>query len=399
MTAIFLTIADMSFSACWLILAVLGLRLFLRATPRWGNLLAWGIVVVRLLVPFSIESRSSLIPVFQTVDTSPVTTVISLPVGETSAATVTSSLPFEEIISIIWLAGLVILMTYFAVSYLRLLRRLDTAVLLCENIYQSELIAAPIVVGIVKPKIYIPFNVEQQSLTHIIAHEKSHIRRKDHWWKLLAFASLAFHWFNPLVWIAYVQICRDIELACDEAVVSKLDCEGRGDYAQALMTFSAKNLGFSVYPMGFSTIDTKGRIKAIANYRRPGAEKNLLLAGCCLFLVVCFMTDPVTPGPEMPPADHMPQLQDEVPPNTTAPSAHVPSEEELRAELEKLEQSLAFYEGHLVEDRDLFAYKKLHEKADEDDLLGLKLSMAFYRRMIIELECKIRSLEKQIKQL
>lgn len=393
MTAIFLKIVNMSFSASWLILALLALRLLLRTTPKWGRVVLWGLVAVRLLVPFSIESRFSMIPGIQPVDAPPATTVITSPAGEGSAAAVAAYLSLEAILSIIWLTGVVILMVWFVVSYLRLLRRLDTGVLLRENIYQSELVADPMVVGIIRPRIYIPFRIDDHGMDLVVLHEQTHIRRGDHWWKLLAFVCLSLHWFNPLVWISYGLLCRDIELACDEAVISGLDHEGRGDYAQTLMTFSVKSPGFPVYPVGFSTVDTKGRIRAIAGYRNSGLETILLLSVCCLFLVICFLTEPVKSVPEALLEDNSAQLQQEPSTASKLPPENQPTEEALRAELEKLKQNLASYRGYLEENRDLFVQKKKEE--NPDDLLNC-FPMQFYNRMIQELELQISSLEKQI---
>lgn len=234
MTEVFQRILSVSYSASWLIIAILGLRFLVRRMPKWGNVLLWGLVALRLLLPYSIESRYSLIPGKQVNGNLPAINNINSPVFDGSVTTTNGDLSIAAIFSFLWLVGVLALLTYSAVRYLRLLRKLHTAILVRDNIFQSEAVDAPVVVGVVNPRIYLPFNVKQLDMNYIIAHEQAHIRRRDHWWKLLGFVLLTLHWFNPLVWIAYALLCRDIEMACDEAVIRDLDNNGRADYAKHL---------------------------------------------------------------------------------------------------------------------------------------------------------------------
>jgi len=231
MNELFLKIINMSISASWLILAVLILRLVLKKAPKWVNVLLWGIVAVRLICPLSFESALSLIPSSETIPLDiemaakptidsgvPAINSVVNPVLSSFAPpqhVLTSANPLQiwiPILNIIWLIGVGALLLYTAVSYWRLCRKVDTAVRYKGNIFQSENVSSPFVLGIIKPRIYLPFNMNGQDLEHVVAHEQAHIRRKDHWWKPLGFLLLTIHWFNPLMWLAYVLLCRDIEL-------------------------------------------------------------------------------------------------------------------------------------------------------------------------------------------
>ena len=277
MTTVFLVVLSMSISASWLIAALLMLRLLLRKMPKRSVILLWGLVGLRLLIPFSIESRLSLIPGNQP--------------GATPVVSESGQIP--EIWSLLWLMGVLSFTVYFLISYWYFLRTLDTAVFLQEKTYQSDRIQAAVVVGIWRPKIYIPFRMESDSMAYILAHEQAHIRRRDHWWKLLAYFMLTLHWFNPLVWIAYVMLGRDMELACDEEVIRDLDTQARGDYAQALMMNSRRRHHSTVYRLCFGEIGVKERVRSVLNYQRPSAWHSVVLAVFSIVLGVCFLTDPV----------------------------------------------------------------------------------------------------------
>ena len=287
MTELFLDIVNMSISAGWLVLAVLVLRLALKKAPKWVNVLLWGMVAVRLICPVSIESALSLIPSTQTVSPEimmdwtpeistgiePLDHVVN-PVISTSFAPATgnSANPLQVLIPVaanIWLLGVLILLAYTGISYLNLQRRLRTAVILRENIFQCETVHSPFVLGIIKPRIYLPYTMDGQNLIHVIAHERSHIRRKDHWWKPLGFLLLTVYWFNPLMWVAYILLCRDIELACDEKVIAELGSEQRADYSQALVACSVKRFHVAACPLAFGEVGVKERVRSVMNYKKP----------------------------------------------------------------------------------------------------------------------------------
>ena len=316
MSEAFLKIVNMSISASWLVLAVLILRLILKKAPKWINVLLWGIVALRLICPFSIESALSLIPSQETISpeimtdwTPEISTGIEHldqvvnPVISTSFAPEPSASanPLQILIPMtanIWLLGMLVMLIYTAVSYISLRRKLRTAVILRDHIFQCETVQSPFVLGICRPRIYLPYAIEGQNLYHVVAHEQAHIRRKDHWWKPLGFLLLTVYWFNPLMWIAYVLLCRDIELACDEKVIAKLEAEQRADYTQALVACSVNRRMISACPLAFGEVGVKERVKSIMNYRKPAFWIILIAIVACVAVAVCFLTDPIDSAEE-----------------------------------------------------------------------------------------------------
>lgn len=312
MADIFLKIVNMSISASWIALVVLILRILLKKAPKWITVLLWGIVAVRLVCPFNFESVVSLIPSTETISTDimmdktptidsgiPIINNTINPIISSSFAPdpVASANPLQiliPILSIVWIVGIVILLVYTAISYLRVKRKIGTAVLLRNNIYQSESVVSPFVLGIIKPKIYLPFKMKEQDMKHVIAHEQAHIRRKDHLWKPLGFLILTIHWFNPLMWLGYVLLCRDIELACDEKVIKELDTEQKADYSQALLNCSVNRRMISACPLTFGEVGVKNRVKSVLNYKKPAFWIVVVAIFTSIIVAVCFLTNPRT---------------------------------------------------------------------------------------------------------
>ena len=310
MNELFLKIINMSISASWLVLAVLLLRFVLKKAPKWVNVLLWGIVAVRLAFPFSIESALSLIPSAETIppnigmNTTPtinsginainnaVNPIISQSNTPMAGASVNPLQITIGIFEYIWIFGMIALALYTAISYWRLHRKVDTAVRYKDNIFQSENVKSPFVLGIIKPRIYLPFNMNGQDLEHVVAHEQAHIHRKDHWWKPLGFLLLTIHWFNPLMWLAYVLLCRDIELACDEKVIKELGNEQRADYMQALVACSVNRRMIAACPLAFGEVGVKERVKSVMNYKKPAFWVIIIAVIICLDVAVCFLTNP-----------------------------------------------------------------------------------------------------------
>ena len=310
MNELFLKIINMSISASWLILAVLILRLVLKKAPKWVNVLLWGIVAVRLICPFSFKSALSLIPSAETfpekiisgpsfdVQTgiTPVDNRINDYLGDRYLEGVTvpanNGNNIMTILTIVWTIGILLLGAYTVISYWRLRRKVDTAVRYKDNIFQSENVKSPFVLGIIKPRIYLPFSMNEQNLEHVVAHEQAHIRRKDHWWKPLGFLLLTIYWFNPLMWLAYVLLCRDIELACDEKVIKKLGNEQRADYTQALVACSVNRRMIAACPLAFGEVGVKERVKSVMNYKKPAFWVIILAVIACVIVAVCFLTNP-----------------------------------------------------------------------------------------------------------
>ena len=310
MNELFLKIINMSISASWLVLAVLILRFVLKKAPKWINVLLWGIVAIRLICPFSFESTLSLIPSAETIplnigmDTTPtinsgisainnaVNPIISQSNTPMAGASVNLLQITIGIYEYIWIFGMIALALYTAISYWRLRRKVDTAVRYKDNIFQSENVSFPFVLGIIKPRIYLPFKMNGQYLEHVVAHEQAHICRKDHWWKPLGFLLLMIHWFNPLMWLAYVLLCRDIELACDEKVIKELGNEQRGDYTQALVACSINRRMIAACPLAFGEVSVKERVKSVMNYKKPAFWVIIISVIVCVGVTVCFLTNP-----------------------------------------------------------------------------------------------------------
>jgi len=338
MANFFLEIVNMSITASYLIVAVIVLRLVLAKAPKWIRGILWGLVGIRLVVPFSFESMFSLLPEKSPIPTDTVqNSKIGMDTGVPSAmwdfstsagaapqsTDVTGTLaPIEEtvqsatiswtdILAIVWLAGIIVMLTYCIISYIRLNRRMADAVIynggLCADghkesssekygkkylIYQSEKVASPFVLGFFKPGIYVPFQMTAKDMECVIAHEKAHIARKDHWIKPIAFMILSFYWFNPLVWVAYILLCRDIELACDEKVIKEMGIEHKKAYSEALLKCSAPGRMISACPLAFGEVGVKKRIVNVLNYKKPAFWIVLVSILLCVVVAVCFMTKP-----------------------------------------------------------------------------------------------------------
>lgn len=310
MNEFFLKIINMSISASWLIFAVLILRLVLKKAPKWVNVLLWGIVAIRLICPFSFESALSLIPSAETFPKkiisgpsfdvqsgiTPVDNRINDYLGDRYFEGVTvpanNGNTIMTILTIVWTIGILLLVAYTVISYWRLHREIDTAVRYKDNIFQNENVSSPFVLGLIKPRIYLPFKLDGQDMEHVVAHEQAHIRRKDHWWKPLGFLLLTIHWFNPLMWLAYVLLCRDIELACDEKVIKELSNEQRADYTQALVACSVNRRMIAACPLAFGEVGVKERVKSVMNYKKPAFWVIIIAVIVCVGVAVCFLTNP-----------------------------------------------------------------------------------------------------------
>lgn len=312
MSGIFLKIVNMSISASYLVLAVMLLRLILKKAPKWVSVLLWGFVAVRLLCPISFESIFSVIPSAEVI--SPEIMLDPTPQIHTGIDALNNSIdPIiyesfapQELVSmnplqfwipmaaLVWLVGIAGMLIYTAVSYFLLRRKIGTAVMLEKNIFQSENVASPFVLGIINPKIYLPFRMEGQNLQYVIAHEQAHIRRKDHIWKPLGFLLLTLHWFNPLMWLGYILLCRDIELACDEKVIQEMDAGTKADYTQALVDCSVSRRSIAACPLAFGEVGVKARVRSVLHYKKPAFWIILISIIICVAVAVCFLTNPTS---------------------------------------------------------------------------------------------------------
>ena len=316
MTDIFLRIVELSWQAGVLALAVMLARLALRRAPKWAVCLLWALVAVRLVLPFSLQS-----PVSLQAAQSPVTAVLyELPQTQEAAqktdevlsggsAEPLMPLPPTEVVTAqpvpapkpamtvsllaaIWLAGVVMMLTYMLVSYLGIYRRVYTAVRLEDNVYRCGSWGTPFVLGLLRPRIYVPEGMDDAAPPQVLAHERCHIRRGDHIVKPLAFLLLALHWFNPVLWAAYVLLGRDMENACDERVLRGVDGAGRAAYSRALVSCAVRQRPAAVCPLAFGEVAVQERVKNAMNGKKPAVWAAVLLAIAAAVIAVCFLTSP-----------------------------------------------------------------------------------------------------------
>ncbi len=312
MTNLFLTLFNKSLSACLLILAVMLVRLAFRKAPKALFPILWAFVGLRLALPFLPESRLSVIPSpetlsYETVRYAAHPTVQTGIYAVNSAVNPTLGKVFEtpaggsvsplyvlaSILGAIWVIGVIVMLFYAFFCYFHLKNRLKTAVLFRDNLYRSESVTSPFVLGFIKPRIYLPFTLAEKDLDAVVAHEKAHIARGDVLWKLLGYLFLCVYWFNPLVWLAYILFCRDIEFACDERVIGQLAAEERAAYSEALLAASMPKARIAACPLAFGEGNVKERIKRVLSYKKPAFWVILIAVLACAALAVCFLTDPV----------------------------------------------------------------------------------------------------------
>ena len=307
---LFLKTLNMSIAASWLILAVLLLRFLLKKAPKWIAVLLWGIVAVRLAVPFSFESAWSLIPSAETFNAHniryetpaihsgipAVNHAVNPVLGETFAPNPAGSVNplyvWTFIVSVIWFIGIAAMLLYAVISYARVRRSVAERVPYEGNIFLCDHVKSPFILGLVRPKIYLPSGMDPTAMEPVIAHEKAHLARRDHWWKPLGFLILTVHWFNPLCWIAYVLLCRDIELACDEKVIRQMDLEGKKQYSTALLECSTGRRLVTICPLAFGEVGVKERVKNVLHYKKPAFWIIAVAVIACAVVTVCFATNP-----------------------------------------------------------------------------------------------------------
>ena len=313
MSGIFLKLLNLSISASWLVLVVLALRLVLKRAPKWVNVLLWGMVALRLMLPFSIESALSLIPSAETLspetvrfDPAPTITsgvefidnAVNPSLSESFAAAPLASVNplyvWTYLAGWVWLIGLAAMLLYALVSYLRLRRRVSASIPLRENIYVCDEVPSPFILGIVRPRIYLPSALDETQRGSVLSHERAHLARRDHWWKPLGYALLAVYWFNPLLWLAYTLLCRDIELACDERVLRGMDAGQVKDYSSALLACSVPRRMLAACPLAFGEVGVGARVKNALRYKKPAFWVVAASVAVCVVVAVCFLTNPPT---------------------------------------------------------------------------------------------------------
>ncbi len=310
MNTVFLKLLNMSITAGWLILAVILVRLVLKKAPKWIRCVLWGLVAVRLILPFSFKSILSLIPSSETIPANiaslqqpridsgiPIVNEAVNPVLSEALAPAasTGADPLETLLSVascVWAAGIAVMLVYALVSWLKLRKTVSVSVPAGEGIRACDEVKAPFILGVFRPVIYVPSSMGGETLDYVIRHETAHLRRRDHLWKPLGFLLLAIYWFNPLCWAAYILLCRDIEMACDEKVIRDMDRDDVAAYSQALLDCSFPRRSIAACPLAFGEVGVKDRIRSVLNYRKPAFWIILAALVACVVLAVCLLTDP-----------------------------------------------------------------------------------------------------------
>lgn len=315
MGEIFLKLLNLSITASWLILAVLCIRLLFRKIPKWITCLLWGVVAIRLIFPFSIESAFSLqlsaepirtstmvegelIPYVPSVNSNigVVENTVNPLLAEAFAYQETESVaPLQiatEIAGSVWLSGMVVLLIFALVSMIKLRLRVREAVRYKENIYICDAVKSPFILGIIKPRIYLSSALSEEEMDYIIAHERAHLKRKDHLWKPFGYLLLCIYWFNPLCWIAYIMLCKDIELACDEKVIKDMSFGDKKEYSRVLLSCATQRRLVSVCPLAFGEVGVKERVKTVLNYKKPTFWITIAAIVVCAIVAICFLTNP-----------------------------------------------------------------------------------------------------------
>lgn len=310
MEELFIKLLNNSLAASWLVPAVLLLRLLLKSAPKKFRCLLWGLVGLRLILPVRLKSPFSLIPSAVTVNPdivyaknpvidsgiSALNRAINPVISEAFRAVPHNSAnPLQVwfyLAAVLWLCGAAALLLYGLISYLRLRKIVAKAVVLEDGVWQYAGSASPFVLGLFSPRIYLPTGLSEADVPFVLAHERAHIARRDHWVKFLGFLLLSLYWFNPLLWAAYALLCRDIELACDEAVLRRQGPEIKRAYSAALLNCSVSRKSIAACPVAFGETGIRQRIKNILRYRKPAFW--LVAAGglACAGLALCFLTDP-----------------------------------------------------------------------------------------------------------
>ena len=308
----FTNILNLSIAASWLVLAVAVIRLIWKNGSKAFHCALWALVAIRLLCPISIESAFSLIPSREVVPaeylyleprepefrepakleivTNP---VYDVPVEIEIDTTVDRFQHWDMLATVAWLAGMGIMAIYAAYSYWKLRLRVRLGARVWENIWECDEIGSPFILGLFRPRIYLPSSLDEDTRTMVLAHERAHLDRLDHLWKPLGFALLTVHWFNPVIWLGYILLCRDIELACDEKVIEKLDKPAVRTYSEALVRCAVPQRSVALCPLAFGEVGVKDRIKAMVRYRKPGLILTAAAVILAILLAACFLTDPV----------------------------------------------------------------------------------------------------------
>lgn len=391
MDILFLKLINMSISAGWLILAVIVLRLLLKKAPKWIACLLWAIVAVRLICPVSFESMFSLIPSAETIRpdavlySSELTGPQTEPVVQSGVTVIDRALnpiiqdslapeigdsvnPLQVWLfagGILWAAGFAALLGFALFGYLRMRSRVRESVLLRENIWICDAVRSPFILGLIRPRIYLFSGTEETQMDYILAHERAHLKRRDHWWKALGYLLLSVYWFNPLIWAAYVLLCRDIELACDEKVIKDLNMSRKKAYSNALVSCSMRSRRMLVCPLAFGEIGVKERVSKVLQYKKPTFWMIAAAVTACLVVAACFLTNP----PYRAEAENLPPVKAESDENQTETNSgenYMSAEPEEKTDPQPAGIDYSGYDALIAEARDALKNHAGESPAEEE---------------------------------
>ena len=317
----FAELLNISITASLVAFVVILLRFFMKKTPKWVTCILWGMVGLKLILPFSIESPLSIVPNKEPLPVSYIYNTSALASGDSYTSVVDSGSQIFDavvgtairetsseavlksnfsIIACFWLIGVAVMIIYGVISYHRINKKVEESAAFKDNIWLCDCIETPFIMGLIKPRIFIPSNIGEADIDFVIAHEKAHIKRKDHWWKPLGFMLLSLHWFNPVLWIAYILMCKDIEYACDEKVIKDMGIEIKKAYSNALINCSMPKRMISACPIAFGETAVKGRIKSVLNYKKPALWLVVISFVVCVAVGIGFLTNqPYKPDVEL----------------------------------------------------------------------------------------------------
>lgn len=312
MEAVFIQLLNISITASYLVLAIILLRMIFKKAPKSIVCALWFLVAIRLVCPFSFESMLSLVPSVETVPqdilyaeqpaihsgipflNSTVNPMISESLAPHTGDSVNPIQIITYSASLVWVIGMMIMMLYTVLSYLRIQKRVKEGVRSGDNIWLSDHIETPFILGIIRPRIFLPSAMSDEDMKYVVAHERAHLSRHDHLWKPFGFLLLTVHWFNPIMWIAYGLLCRDIEYACDEKVIREMGVEHKKFYSYALINCSISRKIISACPLAFGEVGVQSRIKSVLHYKKPTLWIIITALVLSLVVAIAFLTNPLS---------------------------------------------------------------------------------------------------------
>ena len=310
MNELFVAILNMSLKASVLVVMIVVLRLVFKNAPKWIRCFIWSLVAIRLVCPISFESNLSVFNLLKNENTKQTeffqynempekpkveffVPVLQSDVAGDSGLSVTQcrTTGYIPVLTIKWILGMACMLVYAVAGYLGIYKKVRFAIRDESNVYVCDEIDTPFILGIIKPKIYVPSSLRKQTLESVLAHERAHLNRGDHIWKPFAFILLTIYWFNPVIWMAYVLFCREMELACDEKVIKGVDKDSIVSYSNALLECTVPKKVIPACPLAFGEVGVKQRIRSVLNYKKPPFWTVISAIAAVIVVAVCFLTN------------------------------------------------------------------------------------------------------------